>query len=110
MGYVIAAVVVLLLVAGFITYLVLNATSKRGSAAAKGDTAPGIGTDATPLGDTGEHAGRHTERGTTETDAERNPGEETASDDPPRPARPEDRQLRDAGAGRFDRDNERTRS
>jgi hypothetical protein len=111
MGYVIAAVIVLLLVAGFITYLVMNSISKRDAPAATGDTKPGMGVDpSTPLGDTGEHAGRHTSRGTTESDAERNAGEEGATDDPPRPRRPEDRQMRDAGAGRFDRDPERDRA
>ena len=103
MGYVIAGVIVLLLVAGFITYLVMNAIGRRGSAA-KGDASPGVGTDATPLGDTREHAGHTTERGTTAADAERNAGEERGDEDPPRPARPEDRQLRDAGAGRFERE------
>ena len=99
MGYVIAGIIVLLLVAGFITYLVMNATQKRSSTAG-GDTAPGIGSDATPLGDTTEHAGDQTERGTTASDAERNLGDEHAGEDPPQPRRPEDRQMRDAGASR----------
>jgi hypothetical protein len=99
MGYVIAGILVLLLVAGFITYLVLNATRKRSSAATSA-SAPGIGQDATPLGDTTQHAGDQTEHGTTAADAERNVGDEHAGQDPPQPVRPEDRQMRDAGASR----------
>lgn len=101
MGYVIAAIFVLLIVAGFVTFVVMNSMRKGGSAA-KGDAgAPGIGDDATPLGDTTEHAGQQTERGTTSEDPERNAGEDEAAEghDPARPAKPEDRQLRDAGAG-----------
>ena len=64
MEYVIPLVLVLLLVAGFVTFLVLNATKKSGPAAA-GDDAPGMGADATPLGDTAEHAGEQTEEGKT---------------------------------------------
>jgi hypothetical protein len=99
MGYVIAGILVLLLVAGFITFLVMN-SMRKGGPAARGDAgAPGIGEDATPLGDTTEHAGQQTSRGTTADDAERNAGEEGEQGlDPSRPARPEDRQLRDAGA------------
>jgi|SRR5215213_8068296 hypothetical protein len=100
MGYVIAGILVLLIVAGFITFLVMNSMRKSGPAARGDAGAPGIGEDATPLGDTTEHAGRQTSRGTTSDDAERNAGEDTAEQghDPSRPARPEDRQLRDAGA------------
>src|SRR5215208_6211048 len=100
MGYVIAGILVLLLVAGFITFVVMN-SMRKGGAAARGDAgAPGIGSDATPLGDTTEHAGEQTSRGTTAEDPERNPGEDGGEQglDPSRPARPEDRQLRDAGA------------
>ena len=55
MGYVIAGILVLLLVAGFVTFVVLNSMRKR---SAKSDHAgpPGIGPDPTPLGDTAEHA------------------------------------------------------
>ena len=77
MGYVIAAIVVLLLVAGFITHLVLNST-RKGDPVADDGGAPGMGSDASPLGDTTEHTHEH--------------------DDPPRPARGEERQRRDAGA------------
>jgi len=104
MGYVIAGILVLLIVAGFVTFLVRNSMRKgagRNTAdpsARQGDREgpPGIGQDPTPLGDTTEHAGEQTEHGTTAEDAERNAGEEGY--DPARPARPEDRQLRDAGA------------
>jgi hypothetical protein len=61
MGYVIAAIVVLLLVAGFVTFFVINAT-KRSGRAGPGDpgqegSAAGIAApDESPLGDTTEHA------------------------------------------------------
>jgi predicted lipid-binding transport protein (Tim44 family) len=99
MGYVIAGILVLLLVAGFITFVVMNAMRKSGPTAPGGGP-PGVGQDPTPLGDTTEHAGAQTRRGTTAEDPERNPGEDDASQgfDPARPAKPEDRQLRDAGA------------
>jgi hypothetical protein len=101
MGYVIAGILVLLLVAGFITFLVMNSMRKSGPAARGEGGPPGMGGDATPLGDTTEHAGEQTSRGTTAEDPERNAGEDDAAQglDPSRPARPEDRQLRDAGAG-----------
>jgi hypothetical protein len=70
MEYVIPAVLVILLVGGFVTFLVLNATRKSGPVADSGDEAPGIGQDPTPLGDTTEHAGRQTEQGTTREDPE----------------------------------------
>jgi hypothetical protein len=71
MGYVIAGILVLLLVAGFVTFMVMNSATKGG--------APSIDPDPSPLGDTTQH--------TSET-----PG-------PERPSRPEERQLGDAGAG-----------
>jgi hypothetical protein len=70
MEYVIPAVLVLLLVAGFVTFLVLNATRKSGPAAGGDERPPGIGQDETPLGDTAEHAGEQTEAGTTARDPE----------------------------------------
>ena len=74
MEYVIPAVIVLLLIGGFVTFLVLNATRKSGSAAARDDEgAPGIGRDETPLGDTSEHAGEQTSEGTTRRDPEAGP-------------------------------------
>jgi hypothetical protein len=64
MAYVIAAVLVVLVIAGFLTFMVLNATSKRGPAA-KESAPPGIGPDEeTPLGDTPEHADERTGRAT----------------------------------------------
>jgi hypothetical protein len=50
MGYVIAAVVVLLLVAGFVTFLTFNATRRAGTPA--DIAAP----DDSPLGDSAEHS------------------------------------------------------
>jgi hypothetical protein len=69
MEYVIPVVLVVLLVGGFVTFLVLNATKKSGPAADRGE-APGIGPDETPLGDTTEHAGEQSEHGTTRDDPE----------------------------------------
>lgn len=101
MGYVIAGIFVLLVVAGFITFVVMNSMRKGGPAAGGDAGSPGIGGDPSPLGDTTEHAGEQTSRGTTAEDPERNAGEDEAGQglDPSRPARPEDRQLRDAGSG-----------
>jgi hypothetical protein len=56
MEYVIPVVLVVVLVGGFVTYLVLNATEKSDAVAGSDADAPGIGTDDTPLGDTSEHA------------------------------------------------------
>ena len=69
MEYVIPAVLVILLIGGFVAFMVLNATKKQGPAA-KGDGAPGIGTDDTPLGDTSELAGEQSAEGVTESDPE----------------------------------------
>jgi hypothetical protein len=69
MEYLIPVVLVVLLVGGFVTFLVLNATKKSGPVADSGD-APGIGPDETPLGDTTEHAGEQSEHGTTRDDPE----------------------------------------
>jgi hypothetical protein len=63
MAYVIPAVLVVLAIAGFVTFIVLNATNKSGPAAK--DDAPGIGADETPLGDTTQHAGEQTRDGAT---------------------------------------------
>jgi hypothetical protein len=62
MGYVIAAIVVLLLVAGFITFFVMNATRRSGGAGpqdpgAEGTPAGIAAPDESPLGDTTQHAG-----------------------------------------------------
>ena len=56
-------ILLLVLAAGFITYLVLTAT-KRSSPATE-DGPVGIGSDSTPLGDTAEHAGRQDGEGRT---------------------------------------------
>ena len=55
MGYLIVIVLLVLLVTGFVTFLVLNATRKSNPAAP----------DESPVGDTTEHAGSHSERGHT---------------------------------------------
>src|SRR3712207_6082835 len=68
MEYVIPLVLVLILVGGFVTFLVLNAT-RRGQSATRGQepdkAPPGVGQDETPLGDTAEHAGEQTDEGRT---------------------------------------------
>jgi hypothetical protein len=114
MGYVIAAILVLLLVAGFVTFLVMN-SMRKGAGRGSGDPSapqserggpPGIGEDPTPLGDTTEHAGEQSEEGHTADDPESAArGQDPATGEPvaggsgpERPRRPEDRQLRDAGA------------
>jgi hypothetical protein len=62
MGYVIAAILVLLLVAGFVLFLVRNATSKSnvsdaGDPGAEQNSLSIIGSDdETPAGDTSQHA------------------------------------------------------
>ena len=61
MGYVIAAILVLLLVAGFVTFFVLNAARRSGGAGpgdpgAEGTPAGIASPDEAPLGDTSEHS------------------------------------------------------
>ena len=81
MEYVIPGVLLILLIAGFVTFMVLNATKKSGPVADTSDEgAPGIGADRTPLGDTTEHAGEQAESGATKSDPEQGPGR--PSDDP----------------------------
>jgi hypothetical protein len=119
MEYVIPVVLVVLLVGGFVAFLVLNATRKSGPVADADEGAPGIGRDETPLGDTTEHAGEQTERGTTAGDPESGgrrrfdrdraahagrPGEARAK---PQPVTSEARQCE--GAERRDLDGERPR-
>jgi hypothetical protein len=90
MGYVIVAIVLMLIVAAFVTFLVLNSMRKGAGSGSADPSArrsdhngtPGIGQDPTPLGDTSEHAD--------------DPG---VGQDPAQPARPEERQRGDAGAG-----------
>jgi hypothetical protein len=82
MGYVIALIIVLLLVGGFIAYTVANAKSRGGGAApadpgAEGNPAGIFAPDSSPLGDSDQHAGEHRE-GTTVADPEqegRRPGQ-----------------------------------
>jgi hypothetical protein len=64
MGYVIAAILVVLIVAAGITLWVTSATSRKGQAKI---TAPDEGT---PLGDTSQHAGEQSEEGRTVEDPE----------------------------------------
>lgn len=100
MGYVIAGIIVLLIVAVAIAWLVMSATSRRTRPTAI------VAADESPMGDTTEHAGEQSERGETVSDpesAER--GIDPSGDEQPqggrgpeRPARPEDRQMRDSGA------------
>ena len=68
MGYLIAAILVLLLLAGFITFFVLNATRRSGGAGprdpgAEGSPAGIAAPDETPLGTTSEHSGEGAEGG-----------------------------------------------
>jgi hypothetical protein len=64
MEWVLIVVVLILLIGGFVAFLVINASKKSGPVA--GDEGPpGIGPDETPLGDTTQHAGETTEHGTT---------------------------------------------
>ena len=65
MEYVIPILVVILLVAGFVVFLVTNAAKKGGPNAEGQSGPPGMGTDETPLGDTTQHAGEQTSEGTT---------------------------------------------
>jgi hypothetical protein len=107
MEYVIPAVLVLLLVAGFVTFLVLNATRKSGPAAAGGDERPpGIGQDETPLGDTAEHAGEQTDAGTTARDPEQSGGERDDPADAAHVGRPGEGEGRE----RLEFEDERPRS
>jgi hypothetical protein len=79
MGYVIAAVVLLLLVAGFVTFLVLNATRRSGGAGPRDPdregTPAGIAApDEAPLGDSAEHSGAARREGRSEgADGDRRP-------------------------------------
>jgi hypothetical protein len=75
MEYVIPIVLVMLIVGGFVTFLVLNATkkSKPSEAQASEDKAPtnmAAADEDSPLGDTSEHAGEQSEQGHTVRDPE----------------------------------------
>jgi hypothetical protein len=80
MEYLLVGILVLLLVAGFVTFLFKTSQHREGRSGvdrAAGDRddigRPGIGPDATPLADTAEHAGVQDESGRTRSpvDAER---------------------------------------
>jgi hypothetical protein len=86
MGYVIAGILVLLLVAGFITFFVLNATNRSGRAGPsdpgdEGNPAGIASPDPSPLGDTSEHAGDQQE-GRTVDQPEHAGSSEDRSDKP----------------------------
>jgi hypothetical protein len=71
MGYVIAAIIVLLLVAGFVTFFVLDAARRSGGAGprdpgAEGHPAGIAAPDESPLGDTAEHSGATRHEGRSE--------------------------------------------
>jgi hypothetical protein len=74
MAYLIPIVLVLLVVSGFITFLVLNATkrSKPSEAENSGENDPQTmaASDPSPFGDTTEHAGEQTHQGETTDDPE----------------------------------------
>jgi hypothetical protein len=93
MGYVIAAIVLLLIVAAGVTFLMLNATRRQGRAAAA-DSEHGRGTpgsdaaimapdDNTPLGDTDQHAGEQTTEGRTVAGQDGEGGEPARGSVPP---------------------------
>jgi hypothetical protein len=97
MEYVIPAILVVLLVGGLVIFIALRATQKGGPVADEGG--PGIGRDPTPLGDTTEHAGEQSERGTTIADPEQG-ARGRADDDVVRPGEGE-------GAERLERESDR---
>jgi|SRR5215217_1372324 len=74
MEYLIPIVLVLLLVTGFVTFLVLNATRKSKPSEAEGgddsDPKTMAASDPSPLGDTTEHAGEQSGQGETVDDPE----------------------------------------
>jgi hypothetical protein len=87
MGYVIALLVVLVLVGGFIVYMVMNAKSRGGGAApsdpgGEGTPAGIFAPDESPLGDSAEHAGDQQD-GETVRDPESS-GRRTGQDKAPR--------------------------
>ena len=86
MGYVIAGMVVLVLVAGFITFFVLNATNKSGRAGPsdpgdEGNPAGIASPDDSPLGDTTQHSGDQQE-GRTVDDPEHADSSSSSEDKP----------------------------
>lgn len=109
MEYVLAAILVLVLIALFVGFVTTRsrqrAAAPRTSAANSEDTGPpGIGPDATPLGDTAEHAGQQTTSGET-----RGPADAEGSGGTGRPVSgiesvPEPGRDDAEGEGRFKRD------
>src|SRR3954447_23796801 len=98
MGYVIAAILVLLVVAGFVTFVVMNSMRKGSSRSSQRGGPPGIGPDHTPLGDTAEHAGSQTESGHTADDPEAtsrgyDPAERPAAEERAGDTRPDSERL-----------------
>ena len=93
MGYVIAAILVLLIVAAGVTFFVLRAarTGRRSAAEdrAHGEGVPGSDAaivapdEQTPLGDTDQHAGEQSREGRTVRDPERAPAEPAGGSVPP---------------------------
>ena len=75
MGYVIAGILVVLIVAAAITFFVTSAAKRKGQASI---AAP----DSTPLGDTEEHAGEHDEEGQTVAEPEAGRGMDPAEASP----------------------------
>jgi hypothetical protein len=91
MAYLIPIVLVLLLVTGFVTYLVLNATRKSKPSEAENSEAGDPGTmaasDPSPLGDTTEHAGDQSAEGATAGDPEGAGGGRQGREEHPDPTR-----------------------
>ncbi|HEX5617959.1 MAG TPA: hypothetical protein VFX51_06040 [Solirubrobacteraceae bacterium] len=75
MGYVIAGILVVLIVAAAIAFFVSSATRRKGQASI---AAP----DSTPLGDTEEHAGEHSREGETVADPEAGRGIDPSESSP----------------------------
>jgi hypothetical protein len=91
MEYVAVGILVLLLIGGFVTFLVMQATRRSSPATGDtGDDTPGIGTDESPLGTTTQHADR---------DADRSGGTGAPTTDLPQRSQDED-----PPDGRFKRD------
>lgn len=88
MAYVIPAVLIVLVIGGFVIFMVLNATRKSGPVAEGEQGPPGIGQDRTPLGDTSEHAGEQSDAGTTVDDPETHDARGTDPDAAAHLARP----------------------
>jgi hypothetical protein len=104
MGYVIAGIVVLALVGGFVTFFVLNATKRSGGAepsdpGGEGNPAGIASPDPSPLGDTSEHAGEQQEGHTVDDPEHAGGGEPEAKprvgDPGPEARTPESERLAD---------------